>query len=319
MLFCYGVLAVVAFAPTALRWPFGCAVAVLLIPTDAEVFGVSLYVGWWGTLLVIVALLWNTAGQRSGMRLALIVLGALSSPLVVGLAPLYALRAAVLRRRDEFVATAAVILLAVLQWLAVSRAGISPSAGLAGAKLSAIVERFFGYYLDSSERFIALGGSIYLGTMMLAFLAAIWLAYRRELGGMFVLLGMALLVVIAASTSRIPVDIINPIFGGPRYFFFPYILLSWVLLQIAALPQAGPRIVTCMLLAMAFRNTLDGGRRMHHALDWRAEIARCLEQPKTQLRIHFVGDSNNVWLADMTREECQSLVRRSWFDDAVTP
>jgi hypothetical protein len=319
LVFCYGVLAAIAFAPTTLRWPFACAVAVLLVPTDAEVFGVSLYVGWWGTLLVLLALLWNMDGRRGGLRLVLIAVGALSSPLVVGLVPLYALRAALLRRRNEFVATAATTVFAAMQWIAVSRAGVVPGTGMLDVNMATVVERFFGFYLDSSDRFAATGGAVYLGVMLVLFLAGAWLAFRKELGPAFVLLGLALGVAIITSISRVGVESIHPIYGGPRYFFFPYILLSWVLVQIASLDRAALRLSACMLMAMAVRNTLDGGRRTHQALDWRGEIAQCLSAPSTQLRIHFAGDANVVWRVSMTREECAALLRRSWFDNLVSP
>ena len=79
--FTSAVVAAVAYSPTHLRWPFLCAVAVLFVPTDSEVFAVSAYAFWWAGLLMFLALLWDTARGREWLRWSFIVFGGLSSPL----------------------------------------------------------------------------------------------------------------------------------------------------------------------------------------------------------------------------------------------
>lgn len=319
VLFTYAVLAVVAFAPTRLRWPFLCALGVLLIPTDAETFAVSLYVGWWGTLLALIPLVWNQESRHEGLRLGLLALGGLSSPLIVGLAPLYAIRAIALRRRNELIVAVLAAVLAAAQAIAMSKAAILPSAGMLNVDVAVVIGKFFGYYLIVAETFAKTGGTLYVGLALVAFVAASWWVYRRELGLAFLLLGMALVVAIVFSTARVSVDAIHPIFGGPRYFFFPYILLSWILLQLASLEHAGTRLVACMLLAASIRNMLDGGRRTHATLDWRAQVEACTSEPTYRIPVHFAGDSNNVWQVEMSGEECRRLVQRSLFDNKVIP
>ena len=49
--FTCAVVVAVALSPTHLRWPYLCAIAVLTIPVDPEVYAVSLLAFWWAGLL----------------------------------------------------------------------------------------------------------------------------------------------------------------------------------------------------------------------------------------------------------------------------
>jgi hypothetical protein len=110
------VIAAIAFSPTHLAAPFLCAVAVLLVPTDAEVFAVSEYGFWWAGLLLIVALLWDTAPARhQWLRLIYIIIGGLSSPIVAITAGLLTIRAALERRASEYWAAGLAVACAALQ------------------------------------------------------------------------------------------------------------------------------------------------------------------------------------------------------------
>jgi hypothetical protein len=89
-------LACIWKAPTSLKGKSLCALAVLLNPNGAEVYVVPLYSFWFAGLLVALALLWDKDAQsvtQRFLRSAFILIGGLSSPLVVPLAPLFLLRA----------------------------------------------------------------------------------------------------------------------------------------------------------------------------------------------------------------------------------
>ena len=68
MLTCCVVLAV-AFSPTHLKCAPICALSIILVPTDAEVFVVSSYAFWWAGILVFLALFWDTRRGRDWLRL----------------------------------------------------------------------------------------------------------------------------------------------------------------------------------------------------------------------------------------------------------
>jgi hypothetical protein len=322
LLFTYAVLLAVAYAPTRLRWPFACALAVMLIPSDSENFAVSLYVGWWGSILALLPLYWNGDARRDGLRIALIVIGGLSSPLIAGLVPLYAIRYALIRKRIELVALLVVVVISALQYYAVSQAKMVPGGKMFGISISMLIEKFFGLYLSVAPNFLQSGLLFWLGLGLIAFIVASWLQHRRELGLTFILLGLSLGVAIASTVARVPLDIIHPVQAGPRYFFFPFILLSWVLIQLASLDKAGTRLFACMILAASLRNMLDGGRRLHGTQDWRGSLQACLQTPLPQLYkipIHYTGDNNNLWHLELNADQCRKLIQESLFDNKVAP
>src|SRR4029453_5358782 len=71
---------------------------------------------WWGTLLVLLPLLWRRDGpQYPFVRCGLLVVGGLSSPLIIMLSPLYAIRAVWLRTRGACLDLAVVAVVACVQ------------------------------------------------------------------------------------------------------------------------------------------------------------------------------------------------------------
>jgi hypothetical protein len=62
--FTAAVVVAVAFSPTHLPWPRSCAIALLIVPTDPEVFAVAEYAFWWAGILLFLALLWDN--ERGG-------------------------------------------------------------------------------------------------------------------------------------------------------------------------------------------------------------------------------------------------------------
>lgn len=318
MVFTYAVLCAIAFSPTRLRWPFLCSLAVLLVPTDAEVFGVSLYAGWWGSLLALLPLFWVVEPSRSMLRLGCLSLGALSSPLILALLPLYAVRFAVLRQRIDAFALLLAGGLGALQAFAMSKTPPLAATTLGGFDPSLVISKFFGYYLVSSWGLIQNGLPLILGLAFVMFLVASWFNHRRELGLTFVLLVSALAACALSSIMRQPLEVIHPTLAGPRYFFFPYVLLSWTLIQLASLEGSAIRLASCMLLAVGARNMLEGGRRVHGHIDWRSHIQACVASEQTYvIPVHFAGDSAAVWSLPISSTQCRKLVQESLFDNKV--
>src|SRR5512135_1935163 len=62
--FTAGVLAAIAFSPTGLKYRAACALAVLALPLDSEVYAMSSLAFWWGTLLAVLPLLWRREGPQ---------------------------------------------------------------------------------------------------------------------------------------------------------------------------------------------------------------------------------------------------------------
>ena len=317
VLFTYGVLAIVATTPTTLRLPFVCAAATLAIPCDSEVFAVSLYVGWWGSLLALPPLFWRDDGKpRTALRLSLIVVGGLSSPFVVVLAPLYALRAAVRRTRVDYLCFAVCAVVTIAQIASLKWHG-SPSMGAISLAPLVIIEKFFGYFVVGTSTPGMNDAIVYIGFALVGFIAWAWLQHRRELGFTFLLVAAALAAAITATLVRIPVEAIHPKLAGPRYFFYPFVMLTWLLVQIAAIEKSAMRVAATIVLALACRNALEVAQRRHETIDWRANVEQCLGQPTHIMPIHFAGALAAHWQTSLTREQCRQLVGQSWFDNKI--
>src|ERR1700722_165524 len=120
----------IALSPTHLRARAACAVAVFAVPTDPEVFGLALYTFWWSSILVLLLAVWDERRPAVALRLAYLVAGGLSSPVIVAVLPVLYFRAWRLRaRRPEIgIALAATAICAVqLHFIALGHAGhLSP-------------------------------------------------------------------------------------------------------------------------------------------------------------------------------------------------
>jgi hypothetical protein len=108
VLFEWSVCLAVAASPTYLRKPTLCAIALLLLPIDSEVYAVTGYAFWFGTILLFLGLLWREdALDRVKLRAAFVFVGGFSSPMVVPLCIFFAWRSlrANDRREDTITAT----------------------------------------------------------------------------------------------------------------------------------------------------------------------------------------------------------------------
>jgi hypothetical protein len=319
LLFCYGVVAAVALAPTRLRHRFLCAASVLLVPTSSEVFGVSLYVGWWGSLLAILPLLWPLGARgHVPLRSGLLALGGLSTPIAIGLLPLYVVRLLVRRSgADGWLAVLCGALSAVqlaALWYRGPMAQGSGTTPTADAALD-VAGHFFGQYLVGSVTLPPSPLYPWLGLGLIAVIAACAYARRTDLDWPFVALAGCLVLTITITVARVAPEMLHPFLAGARYFFLPYVMLSWLLLQL--LDRRRP--VTTALCAAALLLTLPTvwmyGPQTHQPIDWRAHVERCLTSDSHVFPVHYEGDSFHklMWDVTVSGAGCRQLVARSLF------
>ena len=114
----------IAFSPTLLPFRLGMAIAVLLVPTDPECFVLPQYTFWWTTLLAVLAVFWTERHQL--VRSVFVVLGGLSSPLIVAIAPILVLRAAIERSWGNAMAATVGIGAAATQYFLVRQSDYMP-------------------------------------------------------------------------------------------------------------------------------------------------------------------------------------------------
>lgn len=310
--FTAAVVIAIGLSPTHLPWPFACALAALLVPTNPEIFAVSEMSFWWAGLLLILALLWDPDRGAAWLRWLYIVLGGLSAPIIVPICALLGLRAVFERRASEYTATSLAAAAAAVQ-LITAYGGVDlrgPKFDLPWFEL--VARQFFGSFL--------IGGIPYPDKFVLAvtivfailFGAAIWFN-RARLDRYFVLLALAYLSTCAITVLRHPMVDMHPLVAGPRYYFYPFVLLSWMLLWIAARSGAVTRYGLLAICCWAVLWTGQFLQRRHEQLDWRMHIAACQQSQSYTIPVHSTGELATLWPVPLTGEQCRKLLRDSLF------
>jgi hypothetical protein len=301
------IVAAVAFSPTHLRWPFACALAVLTLPVDPEVFAVSLLAFWWAGLLLILALLWDADRGAAWLRAFYVVLGGLSSPLAVTLSVLFVLRALVERRRSEVVIAALAVVVALIQAREIFGFHHVEYSRLIDPHIIRVATDKFAGYIITSPRY----GNYYSGPILLALLGmAIW-RIRDRLTLPFALLVLTWVAIVATTVLRNPLGVIDPLNGGPRYFFYPFTTMMWIMIWIAALSPAYVRILLAAGYLLGIAWVYKRMTRSHDAADWRGHLAACTQSPEYALPLHYDGVSSRMWHVWLTGEQCRDLIARS--------
>ncbi|RPH41068.1 MAG: hypothetical protein EHM87_20670 [Burkholderiales bacterium] len=308
---------VIATAPVLLRGGLLLAVACLLVPSDAEVFGLPLYVLWWTAIPLLMLVFWDPADTGWRYRASLLAAGSLSSPMGVAVLPLLWLRALLLRARplERRLALLATAFAALQLWMLTHTDG-TVAAGLdrsLGSTLLEIPPKFIGAYAignllpaDAPHAGLVDWGA---ALVLLALVAA---GLRRDarnpvLWGLVALWTMS----VAMSVSRVSAAVLDPVTAGPRYFFFPYLLAGWLLLQLAlGSPAAWIRTTSWAMLALAGANAWPVLTRMHEPLHWRAHVGTCAQFSHHRLPVHRGGSAADIWHLELSAEQCRGAIAR---------
>jgi hypothetical protein len=311
---CMGlVVTAIALAPTHLRGRFLCALAVCMVPMDPEVFGLPLYMFWWSSLLLFLLVLWDQAHPHLALRLGFLLAGGLSSPLIMLVFPLLLLRSYCYRdSMAELVLGAVALIIVALQGslIVVSGGGSMPPLQHI---LENLVPVFFGYF--------ALGGlsidSAWLwasGAGLLLLLAAwLWQARRSPVAWvlLFLLAGAIAMVVV-----RVDPRVLNPRLTAQRYFFFPYVLTLWCLVQYAYLQRARWRRVTIMALALlAMLSSTTVWSQRHDDLQWANHLRSCRHFASYDIPVETNGSAQNAWRTRLPGRACAALLDQAWWHD----
>jgi hypothetical protein len=307
--FICAVVIAIAASPTVMPWPFLCGLAALLVPSDPEVFGVALYSFWWAGLLLPLALLWDTARGAAWLRLTFIIVGGFSSPLIMPLAVLMALRAGFERNRSEIVAAGLAVSIAAIQFTTFRTSGqlaLARSVGWMDAYVG--VNQFLGMFTAGPRRWLSEESP---GFIVLAVLTVlVWLA-RKRLSWYFALLVLAWCAVCVATIVRAPIQHITAAGSGPRYFFYPLALSMWLMVWIAAKSSMAPRalLATGFMLAITFIG--PNLSRRHEPLHWRKHVEACARSERYEMPVLVESKAWDVWRIPLTGEQCRRLIAQS--------
>ncbi len=307
-------VALIAFSPTHLKYPRLAALAVLLIPTQPEVYAVSEYAFWWGSLWSFVAIFWRDAeNPRTGWRLALVVIGGLSSPMCIPAAVLLGYRAFSTRKKSDWSIAAVGTAIAALQLTLMLLRG-PVGEGNRRLDLYQLIARFFGNFVVSSAN-IPLWLIFLVGMSIVIGLVAYGWFNRKWRDPYFVMLAGCLGAALLASISRVPVEVLHPVLSGPRYFFYPYIFLSWLLLYAFSEVRMPARAMISAAFLIALVQFSLHGRQSYETFRWRAELQNCVARGDEAYRmpVQFAGPKEIAWHVELTGLQCQELIDRSIF------
>lgn len=307
-LFITAIALAVALAPTTLKARTACAMLVFLVPSDPEVFGLPLYTFWWSSLLLFLLVLWREDGKHGGTRSVLLGFAALSSPTILGVLPFFWFRAWRLRRIriETLLATMATV-------FGLIQLGVMHQTGLLGsgvgqrtspADLVMIVPKFLGGYLTGNLYPELQWTAGILLTLFLAFAVTL-----RPQSRTVVTLALLVAATIAMSISRLDINVIHHADAGPRYFFFPFLLLSWLLVQIVCTrSNRWIRIASGGALALSVINAIPVFDRTHADFMWKEHVSSCRQfDGEYEIPIQVDGSAAH-WVLPVQGRACRELL-----------
>lgn len=304
-------VALVASSKTHLRGGLLLGILVLMVPSDPEVFALPMYTFWWATLLLFATLLWQRDSRDLKWRLPIVWIGGLSSPVIVGIAPLFMLRAYLYRKAwHEWAVSASVFICAIVQFAVWQYSSIRESAPgtITLAKLAHVVPTFFGNYLVGNLLPGHLG--LWIAGIALAAFAAVVLARsqaRLQYGCLAVLFFIAVLM----TMRRVDLGILNPRTAGPRYFFLPFILISWLMAQVIS--NGGSRYWRAagwVIIVASVVNAVPVLSRKQDDLYWRQHVLSCPWFERYSIPIEYDGRAAKALQLPLTGEQCRALLSR---------
>ncbi len=303
----------VVYAPTMLKYPVLASLFIFLIPTNAEVFGLPLFTLWFSAIILFLVAFWKP-GEKQIMKNILLLLGGFSSPTIVIIIPIQIYRMIMLsNKKEELLTLLLTIVIAAIQLSFIfSRSVVGDPLQPDFVFLQNIIHKFFAFYylgaFDVGTIILWIGG-IYLIVLMLTY----FLQNRKDV--YFQILVYLLFATIALSVSRFNPMHINPIFGGgARYFFLPYILLSWTLIYMLA-KNKWYEMAILPILTLSIITALQGFCRTQDDLDWRKHIDLCQKAKGTYgIPIQNDGQKQGAWHLVLDAKICKRYIENDIFN-----
>jgi hypothetical protein len=317
----------IARMPLYLRGGFWLPVFCFLIPTTNEAFGLPSYMYWWISLPLLAFIFWDerAASRYVWMRIMVIGLASLTAPTCLVTMPLYWARAVFFWKRPNrnteiHIACWATVFTAIQLVPTWSHIHLHQNLPIAFATLNAIVVKFLGGYLVGNLLPPAM--AMAAGIALLLYIAANMFRHRRDVW-LWALCYLWLAAILMSITRR-NIYFLDPMRFGQRYFFLPYILLGWLILQfIYAERNKWLYLTSVMLLIFSVVNAIPGLRRMEKPDDfhWRGHLLSCqhFSDYTIPVSVGSKGDAGGrgelhyAGQMSLSGESCQQIARRSDF------
>jgi hypothetical protein len=303
----------IATSPLRLKGGILLAITCLLIPSDPEVFGLPLYTFWWVSLLLFIVVFWDSKSTDWLKRCTFIFFATLSSPIFIITLPLLWIRAWLLRKNPLEIKLAlfSTVCAAIQLWVMWNYPK-SIASGIGSIDFSTIIQiipKFLGAYLIGN---IQPTLQWFFGVMLLSFF--VFTLFRKDNSP--VIWGLIYLwcATVFLSISRADINIIHHTLGGPRYFFFPFIIQSWILLQLALMNSNQLiRWAGGGLLILSIMNAIPVLDRKHDDLNWKDHLASCQYFDEYAMPIHYDGNIAHTWFLPIVNTKCAEFIRNDFF------
>lgn len=330
--FTIATLLAISVSPLVLRGGILIALVAALIPSDPEVFGLPLYTFWWAGLLIVLAALWRPGAGHTAWRVAFVVVGGLSSPVLLLVLPLFIYRIFAWRNDvEERIVTIVATVCTVVQVLAlVLSHNVAQKSVLSVSTALAALPLFLGNYVLGSfaRTHLTIAAALEWTAVIVPvvlFAVAVRNAKSPNRATLIALLYL-LFGSIALSAARVPISILNPVLAGPRYFFYPFVFEAWLLLQIVFLARTpAVRSLAAFILLLATLNAVPVLSRSHDDLHWLANVASCKQIGDNEtydIPIESNGHATAAWSLKLTGAQCRSLGAHdilAWMGPTVPP
>jgi hypothetical protein len=301
----------VAASPTRLKGKMLCAVSIFVIPSDPEVFGIPLYTIWWSAILLLIPALWDERVPRLFLRMVCVVVGGLSSPFVLVALPIFCFRAYWYRtfRSEKIVAFVATIVAAIqvpFVFLDASKAVPSISSILRN-----VIPKFCGWFVMGNfteSRFLLWTA----GLLVVALIAKYCYRGRRD-PAVWILFSL-FIGAICSSIIRVDPSSLHPVLAGPRYFFLPFVLTFWIMIQIHCTSDMRCfRILAGMIAVAALLNAFPVWVRRHYDLQWAENLRSSRLFPTYEIKVAYDGSRNSNFSIVNSGSTWDALLRKDWF------
>lgn len=299
------VFLVIAKTPTYLRGQALLASSCFLIPSDPECFGLPMYTYWWSSLLLFVLIFW-IENRNLIFRTALLLIASLSSPVCLVTLPLFWFRAYKFKNYSSEILLAIVATVLSFSQVVVMMANSNPGQ-FNFSSIFLIIPAFFGSYLVGN---LNSGLNWIMGIILFLCLFGAFVKNKNWVMSALLYLFLASIFI---SIYRVDIQILHPIDAGPRYFFFPYILLSWLLVQFLFSKNFFIKVLAGFFWLLSCVNAIPHLDRRHDSLSWREHVYQCAQTQTYTFPIHFAGDKNNTWSFTLTGGQCAKLIARDLF------
>jgi hypothetical protein len=240
--------------------------------------------------------IWKNNVKWEKLRVLMLSIAALSSPIIIISTPIFLLRCFYFKKKIDNILFIISSFCSTVQLYFVLNNNLSSGyIDYNEKKVTWIFKNFFGYFIfnENSQFYPFLW---VLSYMLLAYLFIV--LYISKYKFLCFILFYFMFVNIILSVYRVDISLLNPISGGPRYFFLPFIIIFWILVQgIASFEKFFLKCFTLsLLLMMVFNSITTAWSRDHDDLEWAKNLVSAKYFPDGfHMPIQYDGDESNAY------------------------